>query len=282
MMAEGGPEGVAMDGSTGEGGAPEGGVPLHEDRRRASSFGAVALLYDRARPSYPDALVDELLGADGAVRDVLDVGCGTGISSRLFAARGCHVLGVEADPRMAEVARASGVEVEVSPFETWDPAGRRFDLLIAAQAWHWVDPVRGSARAVAVLRPGGRVGHFWNRGNHDPATADALEEVYRRHAPELVGHSILLGAGTAGRFDASLRALAATGAFDDLRILRFPWTGEYATSRWIELVSTHSDHAGLPAERRGALYDGIRSVLDDRGGTATVHYQTVLVTGTRR
>ena len=23
----------------------------------------------------------------------------------------------------------------------WDPAGRRFDAVIAAQSWHWVDPL---------------------------------------------------------------------------------------------------------------------------------------------
>lgn len=262
--------------------AAPGRVPLHRDRTRASSFGDAAELYDRARPTYPESLVDELVGQGASDIDLLDVGCGTGISSRLFLARGCRVLGVEADIRMAEVARARGVAVEVATFETWADAGRRFDLLTAAQAWHWVDPTLGSVKAAAVVRPGGRVGHFWNRGTHDPSTTAALEVVYREHAPELVGSSILLGAGTEARFDASLAALAATGAFDDLRMMAFPWTKDYTTEQWLEHASTHSDHAGLPPERQQALYDGIRAVLDDRGGRTTVAYRTVLVTGTRR
>jgi SAM-dependent methyltransferase len=257
-------------------------VPLYENRSRASSFGEMAQLYDRSRPSYPDALVDELMDAHGGVAEVIDVGCGTGISSRVFAARGCHVLGVEADARMAEVARESGLDVEVSTFEAWDPAGRWFDLLTAAQAWHWVEPTIGSTKAAAVLRPGGRVGHFWNRGAHADEVAAALEAVYRIHAPELVGHSILLGAGTEERFDASLNALAATGEFDDLRIMRFPWTKDYSTEEWVDHVSTHSDHSGLPAGRRAALYDAIAGVIDARGGSSTVRYETVLITGTRR
>ncbi len=257
-------------------------VPLHQNRSRASSFGRLAQLYDRVRPSYPDALVDELVGIDGRVMEVVDVGCGTGIASRAFEARGCHVLGVEADRRMAEVARAGGLEVEVSTFEAWDPHGRRYDLLTAAQAWHWVEPTIGSAKAAEVLRPGGRVGHFWNRGTHAPEVATELEAVYRVHAPELVGHSILLGTGTQERFDSTLAALAATGEFDDLRIMRFPWTKEYSSAEWVDHVSTHSDHAGLPAERRAALYDAIRRVLDARGGSSTVAYETVLITGTRR
>jgi predicted TPR repeat methyltransferase len=88
---------------------------LFEDRARAESFGVTAALYDQARPAYPPALVDALI-ADGS-RRVLDVGCGTGIASALLADRGCTVLGVEVDARMAEVARAKGIEVEVGRFE---------------------------------------------------------------------------------------------------------------------------------------------------------------------
>src|SRR5713226_3733227 len=99
---------------------------LHENRRRAESFGADAERYDRARPSYPTALVDELLASKPA--RVLDVGCGTGKVGRLFLARGCEVVGVEPDPRMAGVARSHGIPVEVATFELWNPAHRMFDL----------------------------------------------------------------------------------------------------------------------------------------------------------
>jgi trans-aconitate methyltransferase len=93
---------------------------LHDDRRRAVSFGDDPAAYDRERPSYPPALIDELMAT--GPRRVLDVGCGTGKAGRLLAARGCEVLGVEADPRMAAVARAHGLEVEVARFEEWAAA----------------------------------------------------------------------------------------------------------------------------------------------------------------
>src|SRR5207248_523841 len=92
---------------------------------------------------------------DAAAVRAFCVGCGTGIASRPFQDRGCRVTGVEPDERMAAVARRHGLAVEVSRFEDWDPAGRRFDLVVSAQAWHWVDPARGAAQAERALRSGG-------------------------------------------------------------------------------------------------------------------------------
>ena len=48
------------------------------------------------------------------------------VAERLFAERGCDVRGVEADPRMADVARSHSLAVEVAKFEEWDPGGRLF------------------------------------------------------------------------------------------------------------------------------------------------------------
>src|SRR5215469_17366652 len=156
----------------------------HRHRQVAESFGADAERYDRVRPGYPGALVERIIAASPG-RDVVDVGCGTGIAARQFQAAGCRVLGVDPDARMASLARQTGVEVEVATFEAWDPAGRAFDAVIAAQAWHWVDPVAGAVKAVQALRPGGRLAVFWNVFQPPPGLVDAFAAVYRRVQPGL-------------------------------------------------------------------------------------------------
>src|SRR6185312_13432455 len=153
----------------------------HEARQVAESFGEDAERYDRTRPRYPDALI-ERIAATGP--DVLDVGSGTGIAARQLQAAGCRVLGVEPDARMAAFGRSHGVAAEVSTFEAWEPAGRVFDAVVAGQAWHWVDPVVGAAKAARVLRPGGRLVVFWNV-EHPPAdVAGAFAAVYDRLMPD--------------------------------------------------------------------------------------------------
>ena len=168
---------------------------LFEDRSRAESFGNVARLYDRARPTYPSELVDWLLSDDA--RRVLDVGCGTGIAGALFAARGCEVTGVDVDARMAAIAQTKGLDVEVASFEQWDDRGRRFELAISAQAWHWIDPRAGAAKAAAVLSDRGRIACFWNLGDPPAHVRERLAPVYDRLAPELENYSVVLG--NAGR-----------------------------------------------------------------------------------
>ena len=151
----------------------------HRARRVAESFGSDAERYDRARPRYPDAMVEAIVTASPGA-EVLDVGCGTGIAARQFQALGCRVLGVDPDARMAGLAWRFGVEAEVAKFEDWDPAGREFDAAIAGQAWHWVDPVAGAAKAAQVLRPGGRLALFWNSFRPPADVDEAFAEVYRR------------------------------------------------------------------------------------------------------
>jgi SAM-dependent methyltransferase len=253
---------------------------LFQDRRRASSFGEHAEQYDRVRPAYPEELIDTLL-ADGPSA-VLDIGCGTGITARLFAGRGCEVLGIEPDPRMAAVARRRGSVVEEGSFEQWAPAGRQFDLLVAGQAWHWVEPKAGADRAAAALRPGGRIGLFWNQSFPDPAVRQVIDEVYDRLLPDLGANAVLLGRRDDRLYDRVVDSLRDSGHFEQVEVRRFAHAVRYTTAAWLELAATHSDHRTLPPDELAGLFDALGPALDAAGGEVPVQYETTLVTGRRR
>lgn len=163
------------------------------DRHLGRLFDEVPELYDRVRPAYPDKLFADwaAIAGIGASSSVLEVGCGTGQATGSLAGLGCSVTAVEPGPGMAAVARRNlghlpNVEVELSRFEEWEDRGRRFDALVAASAWHWVDPAVGWARAHALLRREGAVALMANvvvRRPGEPEVYAATADVHDHYCP---------------------------------------------------------------------------------------------------
>ena len=156
----------------------------------------------------PTALVDELVA--GGTVDVLDVGCGTGKLGRLLAGAGLPRARRRARRAHGRGRRRPRARVEVAPFESWDDAGRRFDLVVAAQAWHWIDADVGARRAAEVLRLGRPARR---RVEPDPAHAGGQgcprRGLRQRLAPALAA-SAAVGLEVA---DEPLAGVDETGAF---------------------------------------------------------------------
>jgi SAM-dependent methyltransferase len=140
--------------------------------------------YAVARPSYPDAALDALFDGMGEPRElvVADLGAGTGISSRLLARRGAHVIAIEPNESMRAAAEPDpNVEWRAGTAEHTGLEEADVDLVTAFQAFHWFDHVRALDEIVRILRPGGRAAVVYNeRDESDPFTA-AYGALVRRY-----------------------------------------------------------------------------------------------------
>lgn len=241
-------------------------------REQRLVFGEVAELYDRHRPAYPDAVVDDLIGLAGleAGTLVLEVGAGTGKATAMFAERGIHVLAVEPSAEMAVVARrrfdgGGRVQIEQADFEQWDAASRAFPLLFAAQSWHWVEPSVGFAKAARVLSPEGVLAAFWNR----PVWArgelrEVVLDAYRRVAPELLAESDPIHpASTLSSDDEEWRhGVAATPGLQGTEVRDYEWSQTYSAAGYAALLETHSTIRVLEPHRRHELVSAVARAIE--------------------
>lgn len=240
---------------------------MAQERTRARVFGEVADLYDEHRPGYPAALYDAVLAAVPGAARALEAGAGTGKATLALAQRGLAVVALEPDPAMAACARRScgehpTVTVIEREFERWDGDPEAFDLVVSAQAWHWIDQRSGLPIAARALRPGGALAAWWNTPGENAGSAwDAVQEAYDRVAPELTGE--VPTRPYAHAFDHD--AVRAAG-FASPRELHYDWSLTYDAASYAGLLQTHSNHRLLAPARRRRLLDAVESAIERVGG----------------
>jgi SAM-dependent methyltransferase len=235
-----------------------------------ATFDAVAERYHRARPEYPKALFDTLMRQTGlrAGDHVLEVGCATGKATRPLAERGLRLTCVELGAALAAVARRNlsgfdGVEVVHAAFETWrPPRGAAFDAVVAATAWHWIDPDIRYRRAFELLRPGGHLA-FWSAVHVFPDGGDRffheLQAVY-----DEIGEARVWTWPRPRELPHERNEIVATGLFDRVTVTQFDWQTVHDADSYVDLLETFSGHIAMQPWQRERLYSEIRRRLAER------------------
>jgi SAM-dependent methyltransferase len=242
------------------------------------TFGEDAALYDRVRPTYPLGLYDDLAGLLGyPIRPrVLEIGCGTGQATAPMIQRGWSVKAVELSPELSRVARNNLPELEVitADFESWPLPAEKFDLVVSATAFHWIDPALRTPKSADALRPGGVlavVSTHHIAGGSERFWVD-VQSCYRRFTSDADEDGLLPADGIpkdSGEFDSS-------GRFGPVEFCRYEWEQTYTTAEYLELLSSYSGHRALTAEARDGLYGCVSALIDASGGAITKRYLTEL------
>jgi SAM-dependent methyltransferase len=150
--------------------------------------------YARYRPRYPAAVLDILRREIGLTPEwvVADVGSGTGISAEIFLDHGNLVIGVEPNPAMRahaerHLAGRAGFRSVAATAESTSLAASSVDLVLAAQAFHWFDPLAARREFGRILRPPGHVALVWNtRRTHGTPFLQAYERLLMKHGTDYV------------------------------------------------------------------------------------------------
>jgi protein-L-isoaspartate O-methyltransferase len=264
-----------------------GDEPMREERSHLrATFDEVALLYDQARPGYPEALFDDVVSLAG-IRPggrILEIGCGTGQATAPLARRGHRILCIELGENLAAVARHNlaaypQVEVHTGAFEEWPVEEGAFDLVVAATAFHWLDPTLAYPKTARALRSGGAIALFWNFHLQAGTSRffEAAYEIYRREAPQLAEGARPLLPGTDEPPEAVKGEIENTGLFGEVTARRYRWDLVYDATNYLRFLDTLSGHRNLDSAARERLFRGIAELIDTMfNGHITKSYLTTL------
>jgi ubiquinone/menaquinone biosynthesis C-methylase UbiE len=133
-------------------------------------FTGLAGDYAKFRPGYAPQIVTALLGLTArppASIDAADVGAGTGIWTRMLAARDLHsVTAVEPNDDMrgqgVATSASTGIDWRKGSAEATGLGAQTVDLLTMASSFHWADFDKACSEFQRVLRPGGIFAALWN------------------------------------------------------------------------------------------------------------------------
>ena len=235
------------------------------DRERLSrTFDAAAELYQDARPDYPDEVFDRLMetAALHAGDRVLEIGAGPGKATLPLLRRGLQVVALEPGPALAARARAalqgSPAEIVEARFEDWEGPPGHFAAVVAATAWHWLDPELRYGHAARLLRPGGHLA-VWSARHVFPRDGDPffaeLQEVYDAiddAAPATPSQP------APGELAELTGEIGESGLFEMVSVDHIDWTVDYTAEEYIDLLRTFSGHIAMAPADRDRLFGEVR------------------------
>ena len=256
----------------------------HHDRERLrQTFGSVAEQYDRARPTYPAAVFDDLaeLAQLEPGSRVLEIGPGTGKATAELVRRGYSVSAIELSQDLAAIARRNvpSAAIEVGDFETWEPEQAGFDAVVAFAAFHWIAPELRYAKPTRLLRPGGSLAVI--HGPHVlPDDGDPFFVEVQEDYDAVVPHPENGPPPPPEHADGWTEDFRASGVFEQVEERRHLHPLTYTADGFVALLGTFSNNLALPPPQRVELFRRIHARIAARpSGTVTEHHLLVLTVG---
>ena len=272
-------------------------------------FDEVAVEYDRNRPAYPDALIDQAckVAHIGEGDRVLEIGCGTGQLTRSLLARGLRVTALEPGDQLIRVAEenlkdAGDVEFVHARLEDMQLPRESYEAVFSASAIHWVDPDLGWRKIADSLAPNGTLALIQYFGLKEPRSVDdqeALLSAIRRHAPEIAAtlptyrdlDSTIAGVrerrwnvadawGWLGSYDIGRDYVA--DLFEAVQLATVPTLVEHTADELNALLGTMSFWARLSPAQREALSSENQALHERLGRPIRASTVAVLLTARRQ
>jgi len=250
--------------------------------RLKDTFNDVVTIYDRARPTYPQALLEDILTF--ADRDFfesgLEVGAGTGQATDLFRNSIRKLDIVEVGDKQVEYLKRKykdeNIFVHRAYFEEYS-TDTKYDLIFSATAFHWVDEEIGYPKVFNMLKEGGILAVFWHMSSvtyRDYGIFVGLDEIKKKYLP---GES--LGFDERGIEEVRqrrIKQIQSGQCFSAPDIKEYKWIDKYDAERYAMLLESYSSTQTLKEEDRLNYLTEVKDYINANGGEVELPQHVML------
>lgn len=161
-------------------------------------------------------------------------------------------------------------------FEAWQGAPGSFDLVLSAQAFHWIALPYGFVRAAELLKTGGTIALVWTLDRSQGSVFwQATEPIYNKYSPVTSSGNLPLAA----KVDIYRQALRTSRQFVGVHEVRHAWAKRYSGAEYVKLLQTFSDHRAMLEPNKSRFFEEIGRVIAQMGGEVTRDYETLALLG---
>ena len=251
-------------------------------KNQSETFDLASDYYDKFRPSYPQELINCIIGKTGIDTNskILEIGAGSGKATELFVNKGFNMYCIEPGENLAAVAltrfEPTGlVEYCTCRLESWEEKKATFDLAISAQAFHWVPKPIGFLKCASALKSKGFIGLFWNLylTYNEPIDVELNE----------TGMFLLQSeASCEERIKSHVEEIKCSGCFEEATVYRFPWSQRYTVDEYIGFMKTGNTYLSSSENDRQVAEAKVREIINRYGGFIVRQYLCVLFLAQKR
>ena len=261
--------------------------------QRQTWYSEAATAYRWARPQYPDALIEKVWQQANLSEQssMLEIGCGPGIATAAFAAKGLSIVAIDPSSAACELARKScqksdtanpekpsqRVTIINSTFEDYPLAHQKFDAVLAATSFHWIPPEVACQKSAAALKPNGSLILLWaTPPQPSEEICQYLSPVYEQYGLSALGKEQHRTQDHYQRsFEIFAKAVNESGCFQPTSVDMQKHQSIYSIEKYLALLSTLSHYIALEEQLRNDLFIAIGERLAERletGALTTTHW----------